>query len=134
MASASAGQNEQFFCLVLPRWLFWKTSIVYISMLSGTETEEQQGFSSNSIIKLCSIVGFIEQWDEQMRFYFWRYATVTSHEFCYFNSRLFILDFAWNCCRLQEGKKFSRNPVQFKYVTRETIFHVSIAEYLIQNL
>ena len=53
---------------------------------------------------------------------------------CHYNSRVFILDFNWNCCRLQEAKKFSRNPGQFKCVTRKTRYHVSIAELLIRNL
>ena len=33
-----------------------------------------------------------------------------------------------------EAKKFSRNPGQFKWVTRETRCYVSIAELLIRNL
>ena len=45
-----------------------------------------------------------------------------------------VLDFTWNCCRLQEVKKFSRKPGQSNCVARETRYHVSIVELLIQNL
>ena len=50
------------------------------------------------------------------------------------NSWAFILDFTCNCCRLQKSKKFSRNLGQFKCVTRETIYHISFTELLIQNI
>ena len=81
------------------------------------ETEEHStdgSFSSNSTIKCCSIIDSIETWGEQTRIYFWRYLTVASH-------------------KLQEAKKFLRNLGQFKCVTRETRYHVSIAELLIRN-
>ena len=55
-------------------------------------------------------------------------------KFSLFNSWLFTLDFTWNCCRLQEAKKLSRNPGKFKCVTRETRYHVSITELWIRNL
>ena len=66
-------------------------------------------------------------------FYFWRYLTVTCHNLSHFNSRLFILDFTWNCCWLQEATKFLSNPGQFKCVTRETRYHVYIKELLIRS-
>ena len=86
--------------------------------------------SSTSIIKLRPIVGSIKTWGEQTRFYFWRYSVVVCHKLSHFNSQLFILGFTWNCCRLQEAKKFSRNPGQFWCVTRETRYYISIAELL----
>ena len=90
-------------------------------------------FSSTSIIKIHSIVGFIKTRDEQTLFYFWRYSEVACHKLSHFNSHIFILWFTWNCCSLQEAKKFSRNPGQFKCDTRETRYHASIAELLIRN-
>ena len=56
------------------------------------------------------------------------------HKLSYINSRVFTLDFTWNCCRLLEVKDFSKNPGQFKWVTRETKYRVSIAKLLIRNL
>ena len=56
------------------------------------------------------------------------------HKLSHFNSQVFILDFTWNCCRLQATTKFSRNSGQFKCVTRGTRYHVSIAELLMRNL
>ena len=56
------------------------------------------------------------------------------HKLSQFNSRIFILGFTCNCYRLQKAKKFSRNPGQFKCVARETRYHISITELLIQNL
>ena len=97
-------------------------------------TESEKCFSSASIIKLRSIVGSIETWGEQPMFYFWRYSLMTCHELSKFNSRVFILDFTWNCCRLQERKRFSRNQGQFKCVTKETGYHLSISELLILNI
>ena len=43
----------------------------------------------------------------------------------------FHLNSQW---RLQEAKKFSRNPSQFEYVTKDRRCHVSVAVLLIQNL
>ena len=51
-----------------------------------------------------------------------------------FNSRVFTLNFTWNCCRLLEARKFSRNPGLFKWATRETRYHISIIELLKRNL
>ena len=73
-------------------------------------------------------------WGEQTWFYFWRYSAVVYHKFSHVNSWVFILDFTWNCFRLQEAKKFSRNSGHFKCVTKEIRCHVSIAELLIRNL
>ena len=56
------------------------------------------------------------------------------HKLSQFNSRVIILDFTCNCCRLQKAKKFARKPGQFKCVTRETRYHMSITQPLIQNL
>ena len=64
---------------------------------------------------------------------FSRYFAVACHKLSHFNLRVFTFDFTWNCCRLLEAK-FSRNLGQFKRVTRETRYHVSIAELLKQNL
>ena len=47
------------------------------------------------------------------------------HKLSHFSSWVFIIDFPGNCRRLREDKKFSRNPGQFKCVTRETRYHVS---------
>ena len=66
-----------------------------------------------------------ETWGKQFRFYFWRYSVVACHKLSCLNSRVFILGFTWNCCSLQEGKKFSRNQGQSKCVTRETRYQVS---------
>ena len=33
------------------------------------------------------------------------------HKLNQFNSQVFILYFSWNCCRLQEAKKFSTNHI-----------------------
>ena len=103
-------------------------------MSSAIGTKEQQGFFSASRIKLCSIVGFIKTWGEQTRFYFWRYSVVVCRRLSHFNSQSQPLGFTWNRCRLQEAKKFSRNPGQCKCVTRETRYHVSITELLKGNL
>ena len=60
---------------------------------------------------------------------------VACHKLSQFNSSVFIVGFTWNCCRLQEAKKFIRRiQAQFKCVTRKTRYHVSIEELLIQNL
>ena len=48
--------------------------------------------------------------------------------------RAFLLDFAWNCGRLLEAKNFSRNPGQFKWVTRKSRYHVSLTELVKRNL
>ena len=133
-ASASAGQNEQLFWSVPPRWLFWKTSIVSRFMT----LDKRDG----------TTVRFFFHLDNQNSLYRWLYWNMRwTNEVlflkvfggglpytCHYNSRVFILDFNWNCCRLQEAKKFSRNPGQFKCVTRKTRYHVSIAELLIRNL
>ena len=66
--------------------------------------------------------------------YFSRCSVVTCHKPSHFNSRIFTLDFTWNCCRQLEAKKFSRRPAQFKCVTKETRYYVSIAELFKQNL
>ena len=50
------------------------------------------------------------------------------------NSRVFIGDFTWSCCKLHETKKFSRNTEQFKCVTTQTRHHGSTAELLIRNV
>ena len=63
-----------------------------------------------------------------------KYSVVACHKLSHFNSRLFKLDFTWKCCRLLEASKFSRNPGQFNWVTRETRYHVSIAELFKRNL
>ena len=128
--SAWTGQEEQLFCSVPPRRLFWKTvSVVSISMSSDHRDGRTTDFSSTSII-----IGSNETWGEQTRFYFWKYLAVACHKLSHFNSQVFILDFIWNCCRLQEVKKFSRNPGQNKCVARATRYHISIAELLMRNL
>ena len=63
-----------------------------------------------------------------------KYLVVACHKLSHFNSRLFKLDFTWKCCRLLEASKFSRHPGQFNWVTRETRYHVSIAELFKRNL
>ena len=62
-----------------------------------------------------------------MRLYFWRYLVVACHKLShYFDLQVtLILGFTWNCCRLQEAKKFSRNPGQSNCLTRETRYQVS---------
>ena len=102
-----------------PLWSFYPC---YLTI----ETEEQC-FSFTSIIKFCSIAGSIETWGEQLRLYFWRYLVVACHKLShYFNLQVtLILGFTWNCCRLQEAKKFSRNPGQSNCLTRETRYQVS---------
>ena len=65
-----------------------------------------------------------------MRFQFSRYFGSGLNKLSHFNSRISTLDFT-SCCRLIEAEKFSRNPGQFKWVIRETRYHVSIA---IRNL
>ena len=51
----------------------------------------------------------------------------------HFNSWVFTVDFTWNCCRLLEPKALSRNSGQFKWVTREMRYHVSITELVTRN-
>ena len=63
------------------------------------------------MIKLLSIIGFIEKWGEQTRFYSWRYSAMACCKRSHFNSRLFILDFTWNCFKLQAAKKFQETQV-----------------------
>ena len=53
------------------------------------------------------------------------------HKLIHFNSWTLPLYFTCNCCRLLEAKKFSRNPGQFEWVTRETRYHIFIG---IRNL
>ena len=55
------------------------------------------------------------------------------HKLSHFNLWAFTLDFTWNYCRLLEPKNFSRNPDQYKWITRETRYPVFIAELLIEN-
>ena len=64
-----------------------------------------------TMIKLLSIVGFIEKWGEQTRFYFWRYSAMACRKLSHFNSRVFIFDFTWNCCKLQGAKKFQGTQI-----------------------
>ena len=64
----------------------------------------------------------------------WRHSAVACHKLSQFNSRVFIFDLTWNCCRLQVAKRFSENAGQFKCVTRETRYHISIVEFWIWNL
>ena len=52
------------------------------------------------------------------------------HEVSHFNSRISALVFTF-CYRLLDAKKFSMNPSQFKWVTRETRYSLSIT---IRNL
>ena len=122
-ASARASQNEQLFWSVTWRWLFWKTSIVFISMSSDHRDERiiKLFFHLNNQNML--YVGSIETWGEQRRLNFWRYLVVIFHTCNHFNLGIFILDLNWNCCRLQEAKNFSRNPGQFK---RNQILHVHL--------
>ena len=84
----------------------------------------------SSLSTLCSLVGSVETWGH----HFLKYSGVACHKLNRFNSRVFTLDFTWNCCRLLEAKKFWRNPGQFKWVTRETRYCISIAELLKRNL
>ena len=84
---------------------------------------------------LYSIVGAVEarrKWTHEI--YNLRYLAVTCHKLSHFNSRVFTFDFTWNCCRLLEAKKFSRNPGQFKCITREIKYHVSTTELLKRNV
>ena len=48
-----------------------------------------------------------------------RYSVVACHKLSHFSWRVFTLHFTWNCCRLLEAKKFSKNPGQFKWVTKK---------------
>ena len=48
------------------------------------------------------------------------------HKLSHFNSRVFILDFTWNCCRQQEGKKF-REPMSILACSGKIRYDVSIA-------
>ena len=64
-----------------------------------------------TMIKLLSIVGFIKKWGEQTRFYFWRYSAMACRKLSHFNSRVFIFDFTWNCCKLQGAKKFQGTQI-----------------------
>ena len=118
------------FWSVPPRWLSWKTSYPCYQTI---ETEGQQGFSLTSVIKLTLSLALLKHEVNERGFVFEGFG-VTCHKLNHFNSRVFILDFNWNCCRLQQAKKFSRNPGQFKCVTREIRYHVSIAKLLIRNL
>ena len=101
-------------------WLFPKTFMVSISMSS-----DHKDGNTMKIIKIRSVVGSIETWGK-LTFCFLRCSAMACHKRNCFNSREFILDFIWNCCRLLKAKKFSRNPCQFKWVTRETRHHLSI--------
>ena len=114
-----------------PRLLFQKTYIVSIFMPS----DHRDGRT----------IRFFTHLNNQTSLYCWLYWNMRwssnvlilkvfgCHELIHFNSRVFILDFTCNC-RLQKAKKFSRNPGQFKCVTREIKYHISITELLIQNL
>ena len=59
---------------------------------------------------------------------------IACYKLSHFDSWVFIIDFTWNLCRLHEAKNFSRNLGQFNCVTRTSRYHLSIAEFLIQNL
>ena len=61
-------------------------------------------------------------------------SLMACHNLSHFNSRVVILDFTWNCCRLRKAKTFSRNPGQFKCVTRKAKYHLPIGELLKRNL
>ena len=53
----------------------------------------------------------------------------------YFNSHLILLEIVVGFRTVVDyAKDFSKNTGQFKGVTRETIYHVSIAELLTRNL
>ena len=102
------------FCQCLS-WLKWTTFLFSTSQAYGPFF-----FHLNNKISLMkkSIVDSTETWDEQSRFYFWSYSAMACHKLSHFNSGVFILGFTWNCCRLQETKKFSRSPGQSKCDTR----------------
>ena len=68
------------------------------------------------------------------RFYFSSYSAVVCHKLSRFNSRIFTLGFTWDSCRLLGTEKFLRKSGQFKWVTRETRYHISITELLKRNL
>ena len=110
-------------------------SIVSISMSSDHRDGRTMKFFfhlNNQTYR--SIVGSTEAWGWQTRLYFWRYWVVACLKLSHFNSQVNMLDFTWNCCRLQEAKNFLTNSGRFECATRETIYHVSIAEILIRNL
>lgn len=91
-------------------------------------------FFSNSMIKLRSIFGSIEMWGKHTTLYFSSYLAVASHKLSQIHSWIFTLDSTWSSCRLLGAKKISRNPGQYKWVTRETRYRISIAELLKRNL
>ena len=126
-----AGQIGYLLWSISPRWLFPKTSKVSISMSS----HYRHGNTIRFFFHLNNQTFFsrfnsIETWDEGTRFYFLRYIAVICHKLSHFNSEELTFDFTWNYCRLLEAKKFSINPGQFKWGTRETRYHMSIAEHL----
>ena len=124
----------QLVWLVHPRWLFWKTSIISIFMSSDHRDGGTIRFFfhlKNQTSLYCWLYWKMIWTNEVL---FWRYLAVACHKLSHSNSQVFILDSTWNCCRLKEAKRFTRNPGQFKCVTRETRYHVSIAELLIPNL
>ena len=52
----------------------------------------------------------------------------------HFHSRVFTHEFTWECYRLLQAKKFSRNSSQFKWVPKETRYYLFIVEFLKRNL
>ena len=67
----------------------------------------------------------------------WKYEVLVFKVFGggYFNSHLILLEIVVGFRTVVDyAKDFSKNTGQFKGVTRETIYHVSIAELLTRNL
>ena len=55
------------------------------------------------------------------------------HKLNHFSSRISTLHFTWNC-KLVEAKNLPRKLGHFKWFTRETRYHLYIAELAIRNL
>ena len=72
------------------------------------------------MIKLLPIIGLTETWGEQTRFYFWKYLVMSWRNFTHFNLQAFILDFTWNCCKVQEAKKFQGTQVNLSLLLEKS--------------
>ena len=131
-----AAQNEQLLRSVSPSWLFLKTCIDFtpISSYHWDISTIRFFFHLNNLHLVGSTFLVLLKMMPTHDIYFSRCSVAACRKRSHFNSRVFLLDFTWNCCRLLEADKFSRNPGQLKWVTRETRCHISIPELLKQNL
>ena len=119
-----------------PRRLFSKTSIVSISLSSDQKDGSTMKFFFQLSIQtlLHRLLYWKMRWTYEVFQGIQRWPLIKLVTLIHSHSYLILLEIVVGCYKFLEGKKFSRNPGQFKWVTRETRYHLYIAKLLIRNL